>query len=206
MKKIILITLMLVQLQSIAQIRTNAGTFSKPTKGAILTEVTFAPNIGGSGMFSLPEVTSNAEIFGVKGRYFKFDNYAYRFAGNITVDAEGDNVDFIVGLSAGIEKHLIGAERLSTYWGYEGNLGIKSKQTSETDFFGVSSLNTDNVIGVGANIFTGFDYYTMPNVYLGLEIAYGLAITNKQRNSNPSVTSIELSPGVSSFLRLGWRL
>ena len=211
MKKITLLfcSVIFITMQTNAQIKTNAGTFSKPTKGAILSEITFAPNIGGAGMFSLPSVTRNAEIIGVKGRYFYDNNNAYRFAGNISIKSsgvEGEKAEVTVGLSAGIEKHLKGAERLSTYWGYDANIGFKSNQVEQFSGLGSSTFITKNTLGIGANVFTGFDYYIMPNIYMGVEVAYGLAITNTKYDNIDGVTAIELAPGVSSFLRLGWKL
>ena len=41
---------------------------------------------------------------------------------------------------------------------------------------------------------------------MGVEVAYGLAITNTKYDNIDGVTAIELAPGVSSFLRLGWKL
>ena len=202
-------SVILITMQTNAQIKTNAGTFSKPSKGAILSEITFAPNIGGAGMFSLPSVTRNAEILGVKGRYFYDNNNAYRFAGNISIKSTGvkdEKAAVTVGLSAGLEKHLKGAERLSTYWGYDANIGFKSNQEEQFSGFGSSTFITKNTFGIGANLFTGFDYYIMPNIYMGVEVAYGLAITNTKYDNIDGVTAIELAPGVSSFLRLGWKL
>jgi hypothetical protein len=211
MKKITLLfcSVIFITMQTNAQIKTNAGTFSKPSKGAILSEITFAPNIGGAGMFSLPSVTRNVEILGVKGRYFYDNNNAFRFAGNISIKSSGvkdEKAEVTVGLSAGIEKHLKGAERLSTYWGYDANIGFKSNQVEQFSGLGSSTFITKNTLGIGANVFTGFDYYIMPNIYMGVEVAYGLAITNTKYDNIDGVTAIELAPGVSSFLRLGWRL
>jgi hypothetical protein len=211
MKKITFLfcSVILITMQTNAQIKTNAGTFSKPSKGAILSEITFAPNIGGAGMFSLPSVTRNVEILGVKGRYFYDNNNAFRFAGNISIKSSGvkdEKAEVTVGLSAGIEKHLKGAERLSTYWGYDANIGFKSNQVEQFSGLGSSTFITKNTLGIGANVFTGFDYYIMPNIYMGVEVAYGLAITNTKYDNIDGVTAIELAPGVSSFLRLGWRL
>jgi hypothetical protein len=211
MKKITLLfcSVIFITMQTNAQIKTNAGTFSKPSKGAILYEITFAPNIGGAGMFSLPSVTRNVEILGVKGRYFYDNNNAFRFAGNISIKSSGvkdEKAEVTVGLSAGIEKHLKGAERLSTYWGYDANIGFKSNQVEQFSGLGSSTFITKNTLGIGANVFTGFDYYIMPNIYMGVEVAYGLAITNTKYDNIDGVTAIELAPGVSSFLRLGWRL
>jgi hypothetical protein len=211
MKKITLLScsIIFITMHANGQMKTNAGTFTKPSKGSILSEITFAPNLGGTAMFSLPSVTRNAEIVGVKGRYFYDNNNAYRFAGNISIKSsgvEGENASVTIGLTAGLEKHLIGAERVSTYWGYDANIGFKSNQVEQITGSGSTIFITKNTLGLGSNVFTGFDYYIMPNVYLGVEVAYGLAITNTKYDYNDGFTAIELAPGISSFLRLGWKL
>jgi hypothetical protein len=160
-------------------------------------------------MFSLPSVTRNAEILGVKARYFYDDNIVYRFAANISIKSsgvEGEKTEFTLGLSDGLEKHFKGAERLSTYWGYDTNIGFKSIQVVQSNGIGSSTFITKNTLGLGGNLFTGFDYYIMPDIYMGVEVAYGLAITNTKYDDRALVTAIELAPGVSSFLRLGWKL
>jgi hypothetical protein len=57
----------------------------------------------------------------------------------------------------------------------------------------------------GANAFTGFDYYIMPKIYLGAEVSYGLAVTNKKPDGGDGVTSIELSPSITPTFRIGWQ-
>ncbi len=96
-----------------------------------------------------------------------------------------------------------GAERLSTYWGYEGKLAVVSgtPAASEDEPFPTKATK----FGVAANVFTGFDYYIVPNIYLGAEVSYGLAITNTSVTGAKSQTKFELAPGVTPSFRLGWR-
>jgi hypothetical protein len=89
---------------------------------------------------------------------------------------------------------MTGAERLSTYWGYEANVGYH-KDELETGKF-----------GFGANAFTGFDFYIMPKIYLGVEVAYGASFTNTSPKGGTSVTQFEVAPGITPFFRLGWNL
>jgi hypothetical protein len=113
-----------------AQIKTEAGTFTKPTEGSLLFEVSFSPNLSGelasAGIFSLPNFYGS-NIPGVRARKFVSDTKAIRYSGNVTIDQsgiEGQDAQFTLALGVGVENHMKGAERLSTYWGYEGSLGF----------------------------------------------------------------------------------
>ena len=189
-----------------AQIKTEAGTFTKPTEGSLLFEVSFSPNLAGGqqGVFSLPNFYGST-IPGVRARKFVSDTKAIRYTGNVSISNSGqedEDTSFTVALGIGVENHMKGAERLSTYWGYEGNVGFNvvganpnaSTPTVETTTFGVS-----------AQVFTGFDYYIMPNIYLGAEINYGIAIINRKPEGATGSTSIKIQPNVLPALRLGWR-
>jgi len=122
---------------------------------------------------------------------------------------EGEDTQFTVGLSVGVEHHMKGAERLSTYWGYEGSLGYVSgyEEMESDDPFapGFTIMVKETKFGFGANVFTGFDYYIMPKIYLGAEVSYGLAVTNEKPDGGDGVTSIELSPSITPSFRLGWQ-
>ena len=183
-------------------IKTDAGTFTKPTTGTYIMEATMTPDLTGGGIFALPTLNSDLGMLGIKVRKFSSDTKALRMGGNLTMMNSGeDDVDteFTLGASIGVEYHMKGAERLSTYWGYEGN-------------FGYVSSNGDTEIpvkftkfGFGASAFTGFDYYIMPKIYLGAEVSYGLAITNTKPDGGEGVTSMELSPSITPTFRLGWQ-
>ena len=183
-------------------IKTDAGTFTKPKSGTYIMEASMTPNVTGGGIFSLPSLNSDLGLLGIKVRNFSSDSKAIRMGANLSVLNSGeDNVDteFTVGASIGVEHHMKGAERLSTYWGYEGNVGY------------VSSNGDDNVdgkftkFGFGANAFTGFDYYIMPKIYLGVEVSYGLAVTNTTPDGGDGVTKIQLAPGITPSFRMGWQ-
>ena len=216
MKKIIL-TIATVFTYGIvsAQIKTEAGTFTKPTSGTTILEINFAPNVTGTGIFALPTLNSDLGLIGIKARKFSSDTKAMRYIANVSVlnsgekDGNGDNVDteFAVGLGVGVEHHMAGAERLSTYWGYEGNIGYVSSNGEGTlDEFGdpLPAVKTTK-IGFGANLLAGFDYYIMPKIYLGAEVSYGLAVTSTKPDGGDNVTKIQLAPGITPFFRLGWQ-
>lgn len=201
-----------------AQIKTDAGTFGKPAAGTIIMEVTMTPNIAGGGIFSLPTLNSELGLIGIKARKFSSDTRALRLGANLSVlssgetDAAGDKVDteFSVGVSAGIEHHLAGAERLSTYWGYEGNVGFVSSNglAGTVDAAGeelTPGTPKNTKLGIGANLLAGFDYYIMPKIYLGAEVSYGLAITSTKPDGGDGVTKLQLAPGITPSFRLGWQ-
>jgi hypothetical protein len=188
-------------------IKTDAGTFTKPKAGTYVMEATMTPDITGGGIFALPTLNSDLGMLGVKVRKFSSDTKALRMGANLTIMNSGeDNVDteFTLGASIGVEHHMKGAERLSTYWGYEGNFGYVSANAK------VATATSDATpkgtkFGFGASAFTGFDYYIMPKIYLGAEVSYGLAVTNTKPDGGDGVTSMELSPSITPTFRLGWQ-
>jgi hypothetical protein len=210
MKKILALSALTLGLFTAAnaqQITTNAGTFSKPTAGSQLFEVTFAPNIAGTtdgnvGLFSLPNISnSNPGLTGIKYRKFTSDTRAVRMIANFSlVNSSGSNQESTTNYSAafgyGVEHHNKGAQRLSTYWGYQGYLGLASVN---------GNGGKVNTVSAGADVLTGFDYYIVPNVYLGLELSYGLGLVNNSYDGGGSTTNLQLAPGITPFFRLGWR-
>jgi hypothetical protein len=216
MKKIILtVAAVFVLSFANAQIKTDAGTFTKPSAGSLQFELSFSPNIAGaaSSMFSLPNFYGS-NIPGIRARKFMSETKAMRYTGNVSVansGEEGADTDFTVALGVGVENHMKGAERLSTYWGYEGNIGFQSTGgvagtvdpiTGDPLTDGTAKQTT---LGLSAQVFTGFDYYIMPNIYLGCEINYGIAILNTKPDGGDGVTSFKVQPNVLPSFRLGWR-
>jgi hypothetical protein len=196
-----------------AQIKTDAGTFEKPKAGTWIMEATMTPDLTGGGIFKLSSVgNSDLGILGVKARKFSSDTRAMRLNGTLKMLTSGEKItgtddnapaEFTVAVGVGIEHHMSGAERLSTYWGYEGSLAY----VSENARFGDDILDDKSTkIGVGANLFTGFDYYIMPKIYLGAEISYGLAVTSSKAGEDAdNVTRIELAPSITPSFRIGWQ-
>ena len=189
-----------------AQIKTEAGTFNKPTTGTYIMEATMTPNISGGGnIFALPTLNSDLSLAGIKVRKFTSDKSAIRMAANLMVKNSSQEVggvkpdtEFSVGFSYGVENHMAGAERLSTYWGYEGNVGyVKTNEGIEG--------GKGTMLGLGGNAFTGFDYYIMPKIYLGVEVSYGLAVTSTTPDGGDGYTKIQLAPGITPSFRLGWQ-
>lgn len=201
MKKIILSALALCAFTfASAQIKTDAGTFTKPTAGSTQLEVSFTPNLAGGPMFANPGVPG-VPTTGMTLRKFSSETKAMRYSANVsffnpgTKNAAGDNnpSTYTIAVGMGIENHMKGSERLSTFWGYQGSLML-GKDAAEA-----------SAIGVGAQLFTGCDYYIMPNIYLGAEVNFGLSIVNAKPKAGDGTTSIALNPGINPNLRLGWR-
>jgi hypothetical protein len=208
MKKIILTAaaVFAISFANAQQIKTNAGTFTKPTAGTYIMEATMTPDLSGGGIFSLPNLNSDLGLLGIKVRKFSSETKALRMGANLSMMNSGlDNVDteFSVGASLGVEHHMKGAERLSTYWGYEGNVGFVSSNAEVGEFGDLNPKSTK--FGFGVNTFAGFDYYIMPKIYLGAEVSYGLAVTNEKPDGGDGVTSIELAPSITPSFRIGWQ-
>jgi hypothetical protein len=208
MKKILALSALTLGLFTAAnaqQITTNAGTFSKPSAGSKVFEVTFAPNISGVsegnvGLFSLPSI-SNSGMTGIKYRNFVSDDKAIRMIANFTLQNNSgtgmeSTTNYAAAFGYGVEHHNKGAQRLSTYWGYQGYVGLGSMQGDYDE-----KVNT---FAAGADVLTGFDYYIVPNVYLGLELSYGLGVVNT-KEGDYSTTKLQLAPGITPFFRLGWK-
>jgi len=204
MKKVLFSTVALLAFgfANAQDIKTDAGTFTKPKAGTYIMEANMTPNVTGGGIFSLPTLNSDLGMLGIKVRKFSSDTKALRLGANLTIMNSGeDNVDteFTVGASLGVEHHMKGAERLSTYWGYEGNVGYVSSNGTENE------PGKFTKFGFGANAFTGFDYYIMPKIYLGAEVSYGLAVTNTKPDGGDGVTKFQLAPSITPTFRIGWQ-
>jgi len=173
-----------------AQITTNAGTFNKPGEGETAFEFNFMPNLDGTTMF-----TDKANVM---MRQFKSDTKAVRWTASLNVadtGEEGSDMTYGVALGYGIENHLSGAERLSTYWGYGGSLGYEDMGGTDE-----AGEDLDGSVTVGVGVFLGADYYIIPKVYVGLELGYGLGVASQDD------TSWGLDGGVTGMMRVGFRL
>ena len=195
MKKLLLFTALASFTFASAQVTTNAGTFNKPAEGDTAFEMQFMPNLDGAAMFADRGAT-------VTMRKFESATKAVRWSASLDVsgsDVEDSDAVWNLGLGYGVENHFAGAERLSTFWGYQGNINVGSGEAS-TDADG-NAVDAETSFGVGAGVFLGADYYIMPKVYVGVEMGYGLAIT-----SGDDLLTYGLSGGVNGMMRVGFRL
>ena len=173
----------------------NAQSYTKPAAGDMQLEVTFTPNLSSDAMFANPTFYGT-EAAGIRLRKFSSSTKALRLTGHLSYNDSGvDGTESAMALAAsvGIENHMKGTDRLSTFWGYEGTLLYAKNELKTT------------TIAVGAQLFTGCDYYIMPNVYLGAEVNFGLSVASTKPDAGDGVTSISLNPGINPNLRLGWR-
>ena len=194
-KSIFSIAFLAVTAMASAQITTNAGTFTKPSAGDTMFEIQFMPNFTGSGMFAQSEVANGAFMM----RKFDSDTKAKRYMASLEVadsGIDGEDTSFGLLVGYGIENHFAGAERLSTYWGYQG--GLAYANTADGD--------KGSTLGILAGLFVGADYYVIPNVYIGTEVGYNLGILSVSPDGGDNLTSWGLGSGITGFLRLGFKL
>lgn len=220
MKKLFLFGALSIFTFGNAQITTDAGTFNKPSAGSTIFELSFTANFAGSGlsldgtstpsMISMPEIPGGATFM---MRKFDSDTKAKRYFARFDyVDSgeEGVDADFAIAAGMGIEKHMTGAERLSTYWGYHGIIGYSStnEEFTNTDEFGFEFTDSAGVdtFSLTGGVFVGADYYFIPNVYFGVELGYGLSINSIDVEDADNVTSIGLGGSVTGNFRMGFIL
>jgi len=181
MNKLKLIALFLVLGAGVA----SAQSVNKPVKGDRLFE------LSATGINNL-STGLNTTRGGVMLRDFTADNKARRMAANINLvldtDSGGDRRFNEIYLAYGIENHMKGSKRMSTYWGYAGGLNMQS---------------FDN-ISLAGGLFTGFDFYIADGLYLGSEVGYNALISVREADKSTFVFSL---PGarMNGALRLGYR-
>ena len=195
MKKLLLFTALASFSFASAQVTTNAGTFNKPAEGDTAFEMQFMPNLDGAAMFA-----DN----GYQATMRKFESATKAVRWSASLDLSGSDVEdsdavWNLALGYGVENHFAGAERLSTYWGYGGNVSVGSGEAGQDDEG--NAVDAETSFGVGAGVFLGADYYIMPKVYVGVEMGYGLSIS-----SGSDLMTYGLSGGVNGMMRVGFRL
>lgn len=174
---------------------TKAQTITKPVKGDLLFE------LSASGINELG-VGLNATKGGLMIRQFTADNKARRLAANLDLQFElfdtlvinptfsrpGQKRFNEISLSYGMENHMKGSKRMSTYWGYAGGLKLAS-----TDY-----------IALSGGAFTGFDYYLADGLYIGSEVGYNAFLTFREYGQNAMGFSL---PGatINGAFRMGYR-
>ena len=197
MKKLLLITALVSFSFASAQITTNAGTFDRPTAGDTAFEMKFMPNLDGKDIFA--ESSSGTLMM----RSFKSDTKATRISASLTIaddGTDGSDTSMVARIGYGIENHFSGAERLSTYWGYQGNVNVGSGEETEDATTG-DVIEAETSFGVGAGVFLGADYYIMPKVYVGVEMGWGLEVT-----SGNDLMEYGLDGSLTGMMRFGFRL
>mgnify|MGYP006086866003 FL=1 len=195
MKKLLLFTALASFTFASAQVTTNAGTFNKPAEGDTAFEMQFMPNLDGAAMFA-----DN----GYQATMRKFESATKAVRWSASLDLSGSDVEdsdavWNLALGYGVENHFAGAERLSTYWGYGGNVSVGSGEAGQDDEG--NAVDAETSFGVGAGVFLGADYYIMPKVYVGVEMGWGLDI-----ESGNDVMEFGLDGSLTGMMRFGFRL
>ena len=196
MKKLLLFIALASFTFASAQITTNAGTFNKPAEGDTAFEMQFMPNLDGAAMFA-----DNG--YQVTMRKLESATKAVRWSASLNVDgsdADDSEIGYDLKLGYGVENHFAGAERLSTFWGYQGNVGFDSGEATTDPTTNVVT-DAETSFSIGAGVFLGADYYIMPKVYVGVEMGYGLGIA-----SGNDIMAWGLTGGVNGMMRVGFRL
>ena len=225
MKKVLIIAAAALFIGSTA----SAQEVMKQTGGEQNLEVLFAP-LGGSPI----------GINGIKYRKFTSATTAIRatvFLGlnsttsktmdgaNNDVELKSSNSNFDISIRPGIEKHFVGTDRLSPYYGAEAMIGFGTRSQKNDRIYGtdesVKSVKTSSQgnLGIGVNAFAGMDFYFADNIYLGAELGFGIAynmeMDTKYESMNPidgKITSgdspggsaIHVGPTVVGAIRLGF--
>tara|TARA_B110000211_G_scaffold107037_1_gene124229 strand:- start:29 stop:493 length:465 start_codon:yes stop_codon:yes gene_type:complete len=153
------------------------------------------PNLDGAAMFA-----DN----GYQATMRKFESATKAVRWSASLDLSGSDVEdsdavWNLALGYGVENHFAGAERLSTYWGYGGNVSVGSGEAGQDDEG--NAVDAETSFGVGAGVFLGADYYIMPKVYVGVEMGWGLDI-----ESGNDVMEFGLDGSLTGMMRFGFRL
>ena len=180
----------------------------KPTGGTITGEVALNGAINNINI---------GLVQGARVRYFLGDNLAVRVGLDIQTRSKTDKVyenrdgtggvgtevnkSSYFGLLPGVEYHFTGGERLSTFAGGYLLLGVSGASTTSTNYFGgaytanYSQTVSGSAFGgnarkgtsIGLGLYSGFDWYFVENLYLGIE--WGLLFSSTTESDVVTETS-----------------
>jgi hypothetical protein len=137
---------------------------------------------------------------------------------NDSTDYKRTNGELGFGAGFGFEKHLIGAERLSTYIGTDAQIAYG--QYTYREVYDETAKHGQSGFAFGLRGFTGMDYYIMPKIYLGVEIGYGFSLNTygivrhsgtdpvtggDLENETDRSSNMLFTPFISPSFRFGWR-
>lgn len=119
-----------------------------------------------------------------------------------------------LNLGIGYEHHFKGTEKLSPYFGGEAGFGISTLKTEGINTFNGIELSEGSTFtsqntgayNVYAGLVFGADYYIVPHLYVGAELAYGFGYSNfgnrEVYNSNTATTIVNtLGTGIGFGLQ-----
>ncbi len=216
----------------------QAGATATYKSGTVSMEINFDPaqifSSNGGTIFSLIEN-------GIKYRKFSTSDRAFRLnAGlmfvkqtDIIQEADPDNdipllkeftTGYRISLMPGFEKHYHGGDNLSVYTGMQFLLayGKYTQKTEVEDGDGVGRITKVNwdddhkgALDIGAGFVTGVDYFIARNLYLGVEIGFGIRYSkfldgkivyeDGEEETFAQGNTFSIAPGLTTAaLRLGW--
>ncbi len=185
----------------------------KPQAGTVTAEF----GLNGGLLETNVSLNNNAGL--LRFRYFTSDDLAFRIGASVSNKATTTNVYGATGtpqagvagskvvkgsgiiLNLGVEKHLTGSDRLSTYIG--ADLIVSSTSAKETwdnfngtnfnvgskrDLKGENSVGGKSSTGFGLRLVTGAEYYIVKNVYLGAELGFGF-LASKFKDVKDQITT-----------------
>ncbi len=127
----------------------------------------------------------NSTYGGVMVRSFMSENRANRFSADLSLFIGEDDTEIsYFHFNWGLENHMTGSDRMSTYWGFD---------------VGIAAFDSFDYFNLMGGLFTGFDYFIADGLYLGAETGLRLYI-----DSDPLEIVL---PGVrmNASFKLGYR-
>ena len=186
-------------------------------------------------MFGLIGNQIRYRSFGSQGKAFRMGlGFHYVYLNNVIAQPSGSNPALherinLMGISLmpGYEKHYRISRVFSPYTGFQFLVGYNRTSYTLENLNGSSVyeekwINHPSALGngsfdIGAGFITGFDYFIVSHLYLGLELGIGLQYSKllNAQYINEDDSSLDedyemgsafiLSPGLTSgFIRLGW--
>ncbi|MCU0416505.1 MAG: hypothetical protein MUE33_04890 [Cytophagaceae bacterium] len=216
----------------------------KPVAGNVTAELGLVGAIGNTSL-TLPN-SGFAGTPNLRFRYFLQDKMAVRLGFNYSKFTETNKFygasssdegtqkinSSVFGLNLGIEKHLAGTNRLSTYAGadlllrfagasekWEKYDGTGFNNDYERTLKGANSNGDNGSFGFGLRAVAGAEYYFVEKVYLGGEFGWGFTAIKNGKTSDEVTTAgtttttetesnggtFNLNPALSAGIRLGFR-
>jgi hypothetical protein len=218
----------------------------KPVAGDVTAELSLTggiaitePDLNQSGFPATPNL---------RFRYFLQDQMALRVGFNFSSYGDRTNIyeatpgtgegfakykSSIFNLNLGLEKHLVGTDRLSTYVGADlllrktgasdvwdnTNNGITFSNGDSRKRTGVNTNGDVASFGFGLRGVVGGEYYFIEKVYLGAEFGWGFTAIKEGKvkdeitsggttttvETNSQGSQFELAPNLTAGVRLGFR-
>jgi hypothetical protein len=218
MKKSFLALMLLVSAVAVAQKstkKTKTVSAYKPQTGTVTAE------FGLSGGLLNTNVNLNNNAGLLRFRYFVNDDLAVRIGFAVNNKSTTDNYyggannsqvgtrerkNSGITFNLGVEKHLKGTERLSTYIGadlvvalnaasekWDNSNGTNYAQGLSREIKGFNTVGTGGTnasTGLGLRLVAGGEYYIVKNVYLGAELGFGFISSKFKDITDKTTTTI----------------